>query len=155
MQTSQQVNKLKVFGRATSRQRLTAAVVCLAAAAFFGSFWLVGHYEIDMTRWLGYCGFKQKYGLPCPTCGMTTAVLAFAQGRILEAFYIQPAAGLLCCALVAAAVLALLIAVFGVYFGFLESFFAEVKVRYIILALIVIIAAGWAVTLARAMAAGD
>ena len=128
-----------------------AAVVCFAAVAFFGLFAWAGHNKTDMGRWLGYCGFKQKYGLPCPTCGATTAVLAFAQGRIFEAFYIQPAAGLLCCVLVAAAVLALLIAVFGVYFGFFGRFFAEVKVRYIILAVIVIIAAGWAVTLARAL----
>ena len=33
------------------------------------------------------------------------------------------------------------------------NFFAEVKIKHIILALIVIIAAGWAVTLARALAA--
>jgi len=151
MQTSQQINKLKVFRRASSRQRLTGAVVCLAIFAFFGFFWVAGRYKIDMGWWLGYCGFKQKYGLPCPTCGMTTATLAFAQGRIFEAFYIQPAAGLLCFVLVAAAVLGFLISVFGVYFGFLERFFTEVKVRHIILAVIVIIAAGWAVTLARAL----
>jgi len=79
-------------------------------------------------------------------------VVAFAQGKIFEAFYIQPAAALLCCVLVVVAFLALLMAVFGVYFGFLERFITEVKVRYIILALVIIIAAGWAVTLARALA---
>ena len=155
MQASQEVNKLKVFGRASSRQRLIAAVVCLAVVAFFGLFAWAGHNKTDMGRWLGYCGFKQKYNLPCPTCSMTTAALTFTQGRILEAFYIQPAAGLLCCILVAAAFLALLIAVFGVYFGFLERFFTQVKIRYIILAVLIIIAAGWAVTLARALAAGN
>jgi hypothetical protein len=49
--------------------------------------------------------------------------------------------------------LALLIAVFGVYSGFVSRFFAEVKIKHVILALIIIIAAGWAVTLARALAA--
>jgi hypothetical protein len=106
-----------------------------------------------MGRLLGYCGFKQRTGLPCPTCGMTTATLAFAQGRIFEAFYIQPACGLLCCVMVVAAILAFIIAVFGVYFRFIERFFIEVKLRYMILALIIIIIAGWAVTLARALAA--
>ncbi len=86
---------------------------------------------------------------------MTTATLAFAQGKIFEAFFIQPACALLCSVLAVIAFLAFVIAVFGVYFRFLEHFFAEVKVRYIILALIVIIAAGWAVTLARALAAGN
>ncbi len=134
---------------------MAAVIVFSAVVGFFGIFALAGHYNIDMGRWLGYCGFKQRYGLPCPTCGMTTATLAFAQGKIFEAFFIQPAGALLCCVLVVIALLALVIAVFGVYFRFLERFFREVKVKYIILALIVIIAAGWAVTLARALGAGN
>lgn len=134
---------------------MAAVIVFSAVVGFFGLFALAGHYNIDMGRWLGYCGFKQRYGLPCPTCGMTTATLAFAQGKIFEAFFIQPAGALLCSVLVVIAFLALVIAVFGVYFRFLERFFREVKVKYIILTLIVIIAAGWAVTLARALAAGN
>jgi hypothetical protein len=132
---------------------LAAAIVCLGIILFFGSFALAGHYKIDMGRLLGYCGFKQQTGLPCPTCGMTTAALAFAQGRILEAFYIQPAGGFLCSVMVIAAILAFITAVFGVYFHFILRFFTEVRLRYIILALIIVIAAGWAVTLARAIAA--
>ncbi|MHC4537769.1 MAG: DUF2752 domain-containing protein [Planctomycetota bacterium] len=132
---------------------MVAAIVCLGIIVFFGSFALAGHYKIEMGRLLGYCGFKQRTGLPCPTCGMTTATLAFAQGRIFEAFYIQPACGLLGSLMVVAAFLAFIIAVFGVYFRFIERFFKEVKLRYMILALIIIIAAGWAVTLARALAA--
>jgi len=155
MQISQQVNKSKIFSRASSHQRMAAVIVCLAVVAFFGLFALAGHYNIDMGRWLGYCGFKQRYGLPCPTCGMTTAALAFAQGKIFEAFYIQPACALLCCVLVVIALLAFVTAVLGVYFRFLDRFFSEVKVRYIIVALIVIIAAGWAVTLAQALAANN
>lgn len=86
---------------------------------------------------------------------MTTSVFKFVRGEIFGhngAFYTQPAAALLCSVMVVAAFLAFLIAVFGVYFGFLKRFFAEVKIRHIILALIIIIAAGWAVTLARALA---
>lgn len=85
---------------------------------------------------------------------MTTATFAFARGRILQAFYIQPAAALFCCVLIVAAVLAFLTAVLGVSFRFVERFFAKVRIRYIILAIIIIIAAGWAVTLARALAGG-
>jgi hypothetical protein len=155
MQASQQLNKPKFFYWASSGQRLVAAIVCLGIILFFGIFALAGHYMIDMGRLLGYCGFKQRTGLPCPTCGMTTATLAFTQGRIFEAFYIQPACGLLCSVMVIAAILAFIIAVFGVYFRFIERFFTEVKLRYIILALIIIIAAGWAVTLARAVAANN
>jgi hypothetical protein len=86
---------------------------------------------------------------------MTTATLAFAQGKIFEALYIQPAAGLLLCIMVFIAFLAFFTSVFGVYFRFIKRFFKEIKVRYIILALLIIIAAGWAVTLARAFAAGN
>jgi hypothetical protein len=155
MQASQQLNKPKFFYRSSSGQRMVAAIVCFGIIVFFAVFALAGHYKIDMGRWLGYCGFMQRTGLPCPTCGMTTATLAFAQGRIFEAFYTQPACGLLCSVMVIAAILAFIIAVFGVYFRFIERFFTEVKLRYMILALIIIIAAGWAVTLARAVAANN
>ena len=162
MQDSQQPSKAKIFcrapleipkpltGRASARQRLFAIVFFLAAAASFGLLRLAATNRIDISRWLNPCGFKQRYGLPCPTCGMTTSALTFAQGKILESFYIQPAAAVLCGILLVAAFLAFLIAVSGVYFCSLTRFFTKVKVRYIIAALLVIIAAGWLVTLARA-----
>lgn len=153
MQTSQQLNKPKFLCRASFHQRITAGLVLLAAVALFGLFWLAAADKIDMGRWLGPCGFKQKYALPCPTCGMTTSALAFVRGKIFESFYIQPAGALMCCVLVIVAFFAFLIAVFGLYFRFLKRFFAEVKIKHIILALIVIVAAGWAATLTRALVA--
>lgn len=155
MRTSQQLNKPKFYYRASERQRLTAIIICLAIISFFSFFIIAVHFDIDMGRWLGYCGFKQRTGLPCPTCGMTTATFAFAQGKILQAFYIQPACALICSVMVIAALLAFIIAVFGIYFRFLNRFFTEVKIRHIIIALIIIIASGWAVTLARAIVAAE
>jgi hypothetical protein len=149
MQTSQHRNKPKISRRASSGQRLKAAFVFLVIAGLFGGLALAGHYRI--TLWPFPCGFKQKYDLPCPACGMTTSAVAFAQGKILRAFYIQPAAGLVCSLLVVSAFLAFLVAVFGVYFAFLDRLFGEIKVIYIVLALLVIITAGWAVTLVRAL----
>jgi hypothetical protein len=154
MKASQQLNKSKFFFRATRRQRAASALVFLAVFAFFGLLRLAEHYNINLAPY--GCGFKQRYDLPCPTCGMTTSVFKFARGEIFGhngAFYVQPAAALLCSVLVIAGFLALFMAVFGVYFRFISRFFAEVKIRHIILALIIIIAAGWAVTLARALAA--
>jgi hypothetical protein len=144
--------RLSSFERASFRQRIGAAAFCLAVAAFFGVFALAGHYNIDIGRLTGYCGLKQRTGLPCPTCGMTTATLAFAQGKILEAFYIQPACALLCSLAVLAALIASIVAVSGVYFRFIERFFTQIKLKYVFFALIIIVAAGWAVTLARALA---
>lgn len=141
------------FERASFHRRLGAAAFCLAVAAFFGAFAIAGRYHFDIGRLTGYCGFKQSTGLPCPTCGMTTATLAFAQGKILEAFYIQPACALLYCVIVAAALVTLFVAILGIYPRFIERFFTQIKLKYFILALIIIITAGWAVTLARALAA--
>ena len=121
--------------------------------ALFALFGLMATGIIDPDLWLDPCGFKQRYGLPCPSCGMTHSVLAFARGMVFESFYIQPVAALMCCIAIIAAFLALLIAVFGLYFRALDSLFCEVKIRYVIIILIVVIAAGWAVTLARALAA--
>lgn len=155
MQASQQLNKSKFFFRASSQQRAAAGLVFVMVVGFFGLFALLAKGKIDIGRWLDPCGFKQRYELPCPTCGMTTSILAFVQGKIFEAFYIQPAGALLCCVLAVSGFLAFLASVFGVYPGFVKRLFTEVKIKYIILALIIIVAAGWAVTLARAFGSGD
>jgi hypothetical protein len=41
------------------------------------------------------CGFLESTGIPCPTCGMTTAFSLMAHGRPLAAFRAQPAGALL------------------------------------------------------------
>jgi hypothetical protein len=82
---------------------------------------------------------------------MTTAAMAFAGGRIFQAWYIQPAGAFLCTLLLLTGFFALLIAVFGVYFNFLKRFLNDVKVSYVLTALLIVIALGWAVTLARAL----
>jgi hypothetical protein len=151
MQSSQELNNGKFFRRLSWRGRIVAAVIPLGVAVFFAVFWVAGRYKL--TLWPYPCGFKQRYELPCPGCGMTTASMAFAQGRILEAFYIQPATALILCGIVATAVFGVFVAVTGRYFVFLERFLADVKVKYVILALAIIFACGWAVTLARALAA--
>jgi hypothetical protein len=153
MQVNQQLSQPKILSRASSRQRLIAGGIFLSLAAFFGLFALTGHYKIPL--WPFPCGFQQKYNLPCPTCGVTTSVKAFAQGKILQSLYIQPAAALVCFLLTISASFALFIAVSGIYFSFLNHFFDKVKIKYIVLALIIIVALGWALTLARALAANN
>ena len=152
MHAKQEPIKRELFGRASFRQRVIAGIVFLGIVAFFSVFWLSAKGKIDMGLLLLPCGFKQRYGLPCPTCGITTAVLSFAEGRIIESFYIQPAGGLSCLMLVAVAILNLITVVSGRYLCFAKRFLAEVKARYIIIGVIIIIACGWMVTLARALA---
>lgn len=50
----------------------------------------------------GACGWLVTTGLPCPSCGMTTAFANTVRGRLLQAAYAQPAGFLLAvCALLA------------------------------------------------------
>ncbi|MHC4214435.1 MAG: hypothetical protein ACYSWP_13805 [Planctomycetota bacterium] len=72
--------------------------------------------------------------------------------RAFRAFYIQPAAALGCFVLALTAFFSFLTAVFGIYFRIMKRFFAEVRMFYLILAVVIIIACAWAVTLARALA---
>jgi len=139
--------------RASSRERVAGAVISLSVVVLFGGLWGLQKLHFDFGRVFDPCGFKQRTGYPCPACGMTTSVLAFARGEVFRAFYVQPAAALVCTTLVAAAFLAFPIAVFGVYFRALDRILGEVKIVYLVLGLLVILAAGWAVTLARAFAA--
>ena len=141
-----------MFYPASFRQRIIAVIICLSVAVYFAAFALAGRNEVDIGRHLGYCGFKQRTNLPCPSCGMTTATLAFARGRMWEAFNAQPAAGLLYSVAVIGAVAAFFTAVSGLYPGPIKRFFEEVRVRHIILALVIVLVSGWAVTLARALA---
>jgi len=85
---------------------------------------------------------------------MTTSAMAFVRGRILQAFYIQPAGAIICCGLVVIAIFALLIAVFGVNFRFLHQPVSRRFIKFFIVSLIIILGAGWAVTIARAIAGG-
>jgi len=151
MQISGQLNKPSFFRKASTRQRAAAGIVLLLVLGFFGLFRLWAAGKIDMECWVTPCGFKQQYDLPCPTCGMTTSVLAFASGKVVDSFFIQPAAALMCWIGVLTAFFAFIMAVFGVNFRFLDKFFVGMKIKYIVLALIIVVAAGWMVTLMQAV----
>ena len=153
MHKRQQDTGSHVIRRASAGERKIAAIVACGILGSFVGLWGLQRVGFDFSRIFPPCGLKMRTGLTCPTCGMTTAVLAFARGRILTAFYVQPAAGLLCSLLVVVAFFTFLIAIGGVYFQFIDQLFAEVRIIHVVVGLLVILAAGWAVTLARALAA--
>lgn len=127
-------------------QRLIAAAILPVILAAFA----VIHFA-DIHGWRFYhwpCGFKTQFGLPCPTCGMTTSVLAFAGGDILQSFYIQPGSAMFCILLILAGLAGLIFAVAATDFGLVR----QIKLKYIIVTFLVLAGGGWAVTLARAMA---
>ena len=155
MNQGQQLNDSKFFVRVPIRRRFIAGGIFIALAAIFLLFFFAADGKINLDKWLTPCGFKQRHNLPCPTCGFTAAALAFAKGKIFKAFYIQPAAALFYAFAVMGAVLALFTAAFGLYLKPLKQFCAKVKTRYVIIAIAIIIAASWAVTLLRAIKTGN
>jgi hypothetical protein len=152
MSKDQQPTERKLLAPATRRGRVLAAWILAAALAVCVLLVLAAANVIDITRYLAPCGMKMRYGLPCPTCGFTTASLAFFSGRIFEAFYIQPAAALLCIGIVLTVFLSFITAAFGVYFPFLKRRAERIKAWHIVAAVFVILGAAWLVTLSRALA---
>ncbi|MBN1505362.1 MAG: DUF2752 domain-containing protein, partial [Sedimentisphaerales bacterium] len=108
-------------------QREIAALVACSVFGLFAGLWALQRVGFDFGVVFGPCGMKQRTGLPCPTCGMTTAVLAFARGDLPTSFYVQPAGAFLCTLLAVVAFFAFLVAAFGVYFRALDRLFAEIR----------------------------
>jgi hypothetical protein len=63
------------------------------------------------------CGWLLATGYPCPTCGMTTAFAAAAEGDLLTSLVTQPVGALLAVATAATFWIALHVAVFGSRLG--------------------------------------
>jgi hypothetical protein len=129
--------------------RLVALLVFLGLAGGGTVLWLSAQGTVDFGFWMGVCGFKQRYGLPCPGCGWTHATQMFLTGHPIRAFVIQPAAAFFCVAAAAAGIYALLIAVFGVEFAPLRHLFRAVGIKVVVLSAVIVILAGWGVTLSR------
>lgn len=127
----------------------------MAVAIGGGVLWLSAKGHINLGFWLGVCGFKQRFGLPCPGCGWTHAAQMFVTGHPIRAFTIQPAAAFFCITGVMAGIYALLIAVFGIDFSFSRRLMSAVGVRILLVTMVIVLLAGWAVTLVRAVLQGD
>ncbi len=142
--------KSKWFIKSTRQDRITFFWVFVIIAFLFALFYLI---KADLLHLgpAGGCAFERNTGLPCPTCGWTRAISAFMDGKIIEAFYIQPGAAGGCIILAAIGFFSLLSTCLGVNFAFLPP--ARLwRLKYILLVIIIILAGGWAVTLARAIA---
>lgn len=102
---------------ASSRRRLYAALVLLACAGVLAvAAWLEPAprgYGTHRQFGFGKCAMLITTGLPCPTCGMTTAFAYTVRGRLISAFLVQPAGLVLALVTVACAVGAGWVAVTG------------------------------------------
>lgn len=80
--------------RAAAGRRVAGATVCLACAGVLAvAAWLTPDASgLGTHRQLGLpaCGWVHGLGIPCPTCGMTTAFAAAADGDFLASLRAQP-----------------------------------------------------------------
>jgi hypothetical protein len=72
---------------------LAGSVVAAAAACVWGLASIApdarGHGTHEQFGWTP-CSWPIVYGIPCPTCGCTTAACLFVHGRVFTAFATQP-----------------------------------------------------------------
>jgi hypothetical protein len=103
--------------RSAWKVRLWSAAAFLACAAVLGLAWRITPdprgYGTHEQLGLAPCGMIIMTGLPCPTCGMTTAFAHTVRGQWARAFLAQPSGFILALATIAAALLALWCAVTG------------------------------------------
>jgi len=151
MPDNQDLTETRLFIKATRAQRLISAWIFIVFFAICVVLWLASNDKFSLSSLLLPCGFKMRTGLPCPTCGYTTATIAFFRGDILRAFYIQPAGAILCVLVVLTVFLSFIIAVFGVYSSFLKSILQRLKLKFFVIGAILVILGGWAVAIARAL----
>ncbi|RMF84210.1 MAG: DUF2752 domain-containing protein [Planctomycetota bacterium] len=98
---------------------------------------------------LGQCGMLATTGLPCPTCGMTTAFANTVRGRLGAAFLAQPTGMILALATMAA----LLLSAWTVVVGRLPRDGAWIPGPYATcLTLLVLLLGGWAFKIAMVLA---
>ncbi len=98
-------------------RRAAALLVAIASLALLAvAAWLtpsasgIGtHHQLGLPA----CGWMTSAGVPCPTCGMTTAFAAAADGDLLASFRAQPFGCLLAIATAATAVVAGFVAMTG------------------------------------------
>jgi len=86
------------------------------------------------------CGFYERTGWPCPTCGMTTSFSYLSRGQIVKAFMVQPAGALTALALVILSLFLLDEAVTGAPWH-LRLVGLNIKLLFIIYCIIIL--AGW------------
>jgi hypothetical protein len=74
--------------------RLIAATTVAAGVAGVALLWPVHPdargYNTHVQLGMAPCGWPQQYGIPCPTCGVTTAACHVVHGHWLQAVITQP-----------------------------------------------------------------
>jgi|DewCreStandDraft_4_1066084.scaffolds.fasta_scaffold53058_3 hypothetical protein len=142
----QQTNRTK---KPIFTQRLIGLAIFAGISGVWVFLWLAEKGIIHPQSVLGVCGFKQRYGLPCPGCGWTHSAQAFVTGDIRRSFVLQPAAMVFCVVSVIVWILALHTALFGIHFRLWQVLLNPRFWKYVLICSGVVMLLGWAATLIR------
>ncbi len=96
------------------------------------------------------CSFVLTSGLPCPTCGMTTAFSCVVRGRLWDAFLAQPAGMAFCIATIGLLIYGVHVAIVGKTRTVLWDRFAT----RLMLGLGLLILGGWGFKMAHGLLTG-
>ena len=96
------------------------------------------------------CSFMRNSGLPCPTCGMTTAFSNVVRGRFIAAFLAQPAGMVFCLATMGIFLFSLYVSISG---WTIWINWDRISTR-LMLGLGLLIAAGWGFKIAYGLLTG-
>jgi hypothetical protein len=76
------------------RRRMAALVVFGCTSALLGLAWWLNPspkgFGTHQALGLPPCSWPERFGVPCPACGMTTSFAYASKGRLLESFATQP-----------------------------------------------------------------
>lgn len=86
------------------------------------------------------CAFKVRTGLPCPSCGFTTAFAYFAHGNLLASVYTQPMGAALAALAAAAVWIGFYVALTG---RPVHRLFKLLPSRYYLIPLMTLAVLGW------------
>lgn len=98
------------------------------------------------------CGMILVTGLPCPTCGMTTAFAHTVRGQLIRAFWAQPTGMILALATIAATLVSAVVLVTGRPPRWPTRYVTPFAVFFTLLALLL---GGWAFKLAVGLLDGS
>ena len=132
------------FPPASNLERILTVVIFFICAGLIAVGWFLTPdsrgFGTHSQLGFGECGLAATYGMPCPTCGMTTAFAYGVRFKIIDGFQTQPA-GLLTALLAYAAELLLI-----VFFSARKNpfaFFTKKRVYIIAVIVLLIAAASW------------
>ena len=98
------------------------------------------------------CSFMLTSGLPCPTCGMTSAFTLVVRGKVIEGFVAQPAGAALCLLAIIMLPISLWTVATGRSIGVHWERLGAVRVS---LAFAMIFVGAWGIKLLQALATGQ